>query len=76
MCTMCTPNRGALKMTKRGDTSVAINYERKSKLQDAAVDITIATRKEMRISTLVHHLIDNYLDDAKKDLKAKLKENL
>ena len=59
-------------MAKRPDTSVSINNERKQRLQDAAVDITIATRKQVRMSEIVHYLIDNYLDDAKKDLKASL----
>jgi hypothetical protein len=56
---------------KRKDTTVAINGDRKDALQDAAVDITIATRKPMKPSTIVQYLIDHYLTDAVKDLKAK-----
>ncbi|QTE84357.1 hypothetical protein [Shewanella algae] len=58
-------------MAKRSDTTVAINGDRKEALQDAAVEITIATRKPVKPSTVVHYLIDNYLKDAVKDLKAK-----
>lgn len=54
----------------RTDTSVAINGERKEKLQDAAVEITISTRQMIKVSQIVQHLIDNYLDEAVKDIKA------
>ncbi|TMN34199.1 hypothetical protein CWC03_17100 [Pseudoalteromonas sp. S2755] len=57
----------------RNDTSIAINGDRKKALQDAAVDITIATREPCKISAIVQHLIDNYLDEATRDLKAKRK---
>ncbi|QYJ87855.1 hypothetical protein K0I73_09440 [Shewanella mesophila] len=60
-------------MVKRNDTTVAINGDRKDALQDAAVDITIATRKPIKPSVIVHYLIDNYLKDAVKDLKHKEK---
>lgn len=60
-------------MTKRNDTTVAINGDRKTALQDAAVEITIATRKPVKPSEIVHYLIDNYLKDAVKDLKDKEK---
>lgn len=61
------------KMTRRNDTTVAINGDRKTALQDAAVEITIATRKPVKPSMIVHYLIDNYLKDAVKDLKDKEK---
>lgn len=57
-------------MIKRNDTTVAINGARKDALQDAAVDITIATRKPVKTSLVVHYLIDHYLKDAVKDMKA------
>ncbi|MGI1946799.1 hypothetical protein [Shewanella glacialipiscicola] len=60
-------------MTKRNDTTIAINGNRKEVLQDAAVEITIATRKPVKQSVIVHYLIDNYLKDAVKDLKAQYK---
>jgi len=58
----------------RQDTTIAINGARKEKLKDAVVEITIATKEPIKASTIVQYLIDNYLEDAKKDLKAKLKE--
>jgi hypothetical protein len=60
-------------MKKRNDTTVAINGDRKDALQDAAVDITIATRMPVKPSVIVHYLIDNYLKDAVKDLKDQAK---
>lgn len=61
-------------MKKRKDTTIAINGERKDILQDAAVEITIATRETIKTSTIVQYLIDNYLDEAVKDLKSKRKD--
>lgn len=60
-------------MKNRKDTTIAINGERKEMLQDAAVDITIATRETIKTSTIVQYLIDNYLSEAVKDLKNKRK---
>lgn len=62
-------------MKKRKDTTIAINGERKEALQEAAVEITIATRETIKPSTIVQYLIDNYLDEATKDLKGKSKES-
>lgn len=64
-----------LQMKKRKDTTIAINGERKDVLQDAAVEITIATRETIKTSTIVQYLIDNYLDEAVKDLKNKRKDS-
>ena len=61
-------------MKKRKDTTIAINGERKEALQEAAVEITIATRETIKPSTIVQYLIDNYLDEAVKDLKGKRKQ--
>lgn len=58
-------------MKKRKDTTIAINGDRKEALQDAAVEITIATRETIKTSTIVQYLIDNYLSEAVKDLKGK-----
>lgn len=55
-------------MTKRSDTTVAINGTRKSALQDAAVDITIQTRETIKPSEIVQKLIDRYLNDITKDI--------
>jgi hypothetical protein len=60
-------------MNKRKDTTVAINADRKGLLQDAAVNITIETREQIKISTIVNYLIDNYLDEAEKDIKSERK---
>ena len=62
-------------MKKRKDTTIAINGERKEALQEAAVEITIATRETIKPSTIVQYLIDNYLVEATKDLKGKRKES-
>jgi len=67
--------QGFLQMKKRKDTTIAINGERKDILQDAAVEITIATRETIKTSTIVQYLIDNYLSDAVKDLKNKRKDS-
>jgi hypothetical protein len=55
----------------RQDTTIAINGARKEKLKDAVVDITIATKEPIKASTIVQYLIDQYLDEAVKDLKEK-----
>lgn len=53
----------------RKDTTIAINEERKDLLNAAGVEITIATRETIQTSKIVHYLIDNYLNEAIKDLK-------
>ena len=55
----------------RNDTTIAINGVRKEKLKDATVNIIIATKEPIKTSAIVHHLIDNYLDEAVKDLSNK-----
>lgn len=66
-------NNGSKNMKKRTrtDTSVAINEERNIRLQKAAVDITIARQEVFKMSEIVQFLIDEYLEDAVKDLKNK-----
>jgi hypothetical protein len=59
---------------KRTDTTVAINGDRNIRLQKAAVDVTIANKEICKMSSIIQHLIDNYLDEAVKDLKNQLKE--
>lgn len=59
--------------TKRNDTTVAINGARNKALTDAAVKVTIATKEVCKMSEIVQHLIDNYLDEAVEDLKNKEK---
>lgn len=56
---------------KRQDTTIAINGERKDKLKDAVVEVTIATKEPIKQSAIVHYLIDNFLEDAVEELKSK-----
>lgn len=56
-------------MKKRQDTTIAINGERNSKLKDAVVEIITSTREPIKASTIVNHLIDNYLKEAIQDIK-------
>ncbi|MGO3686003.1 MAG: hypothetical protein ACTJGV_14980 [Proteus vulgaris] len=51
------------------NTTIALNEERKELLNEAAVEITIATRETIKTSKIVQYLIDNYLNEAIKDLK-------
>lgn len=56
---------------ERKDTSVAVNEMRRIKLERAAIEVANKTDKITKISDLTNHLIDVYLDDAKKDLIGK-----
>lgn len=58
-------------MAARKDTTIGINKERKEKLQSAAVKITIATERTITTSAIVQYMIDNYINDAVKDLSVK-----
>lgn len=58
-------------MTERKDTSVRINEGRKVKLERTAVELTTLTGKIIKMSDVVNYMIDNYLNDAKKDMQAK-----
>lgn len=55
----------------RNDTTVAINGKRREALKDAAVEVTIATKEPTKVSAIVQYLIDHYLEEAVKDMKAK-----
>jgi len=61
-------------MKRRRDTTVAINGDRKKALDDAVVKLVIETKQQIKMSEIVHHLIDNYLDDAIADIKEKRKQ--
>lgn len=63
---------GNMKKRVRTDTSVAINGERNARLQKAAVEVTIANQEICKMSEIVQYLIDNYLEDAVKDMKNKI----
>ncbi|EAZ0195601.1 hypothetical protein FPD60_23910 [Salmonella enterica subsp. enterica] len=56
------------KETKRGDTTVRINEERKLELKHRVLEIGNKTGELLKPSEIVNYLIDNYLDDAVKDL--------
>lgn len=56
---------------ERKDTSVAVNEMRRIKLERAAIEVANKTDRITKISDLTNHLIDVYLDDAKKDLIGK-----
>ena len=58
-------------MNKRADTTVSISGKRKEQLNDAVVKLVLARKEPVKISEIVHHLIDNYLEEAIKDLKEK-----
>lgn len=53
----------------RKDSTVAINGERKKILEEAAVEITADTRKTTKRSEIVMYLIDNYIQQAVKEIK-------
>lgn len=57
--------------SKRADTTVRINEERKLELKRKILEIGNKTGDLLKQSELVSYLIDNYLDDAVKDIIAK-----
>ena len=59
------------KETKRGDTTVRINENRTLELKRRVLEIGNKTGELLKPSEIVNHLIDNYLDDAVKDLISK-----
>lgn len=60
---------------RRGDTSVRVNESRKLKLERAAIDLSYETRRQIKMADIVNYLIDNYMKDAVKDIKAKVSED-
>lgn len=56
---------------KRTDTTVRINEERKLELKRRILEIGNKTGELLKQSELVNYLIDNYLDDAVKDIISK-----
>lgn len=55
-------------MSKRNDTTIGISGTRRDKLNEAIVKLVIAKQEPVRMSEIVHFLIDNYLEEAVKDL--------
>ncbi|MDP8080014.1 hypothetical protein [Phocoenobacter skyensis] len=52
----------------RKDTSVRINAQRRNKLEILAIEISHKSGKLTKMSDIVNHLLDNYLNEAKQDL--------
>jgi hypothetical protein len=61
-------NQGGV-MTERKDTSVRINELRRIRLEKTAIKISYEIGRQVKMSDLVNHLIDNYLEEAAKDMK-------
>ncbi|MDX7728760.1 hypothetical protein SJS36_06805 [Aeromonas caviae] len=51
--------------------SLRVSEERKLMLQKAAIEVSYATGKPLKWSEVAFYLIDEYLNEAVKDLKAK-----
>lgn len=62
-----------MKKDRRADTTVAISGKRREELSDAVVDFIIATRQQIKVSEIVHYLIDEYLEEGLKDMIEKEK---
>ncbi len=58
-------------MTKKY-TSMRITEERKIKLERAAIEVSYATGKQIKWTDLANHLFDEYVAEAKKDMKESL----
>lgn len=56
-------------MAERKDTSVRINELRRIRLEKTAIKISYEIGRQVKMSDLVNHLMDNYLDEAAKDMK-------
>ncbi|MCX8678376.1 hypothetical protein J3U22_02030 [Gilliamella sp. B2865] len=61
------------KSNKRGDTTVRINEDRKLEIKRKILEIGNKTGEILKPSEIVSYLIDNYLDDAVKDIINKTK---
>lgn len=59
------------KYMKRGDTTVRINEDRKLEIKRKILEIGNKTGDIPRSSEIISYLIDNYLDDAVKDMISK-----
>ncbi|MNF41925.1 hypothetical protein [Aeromonas sp. Marseille-Q7275] len=59
------------KMKPKTYASLRVSEERKLMLQKAAIDVSYATGKPLKWSEVAFYLIDEYLNEAVKDLKAK-----
>ena len=59
--------------SERKDTSVRISSERRYKLEKAAIEIGYETQTITKLADVVNYMIDNYISEAKKDLKEEKK---
>jgi len=59
------------KMKPKTYASLRVSEERKLMLQKAAIEVSYATGKPLKWSEVAFYLIDEYLNEAVKDLKAK-----
>ena len=59
------------KMKPKTYASLRVSEERKLMLQKAAIDVSYVTGKPLKWSEVAFYLIDEYLNEAVKDLKAK-----
>lgn len=53
-------------------TSLRVSEEKKIKLERAAIEISYATGKQIKWTEVANYLFDEYLTEAKKDMKGKL----
>jgi len=58
---------------KDGSYNTRVNEKRYRKLKESRLQLLIKTEEEIKISDIVGHLIDNYLDEAEKDISEKSK---
>lgn len=49
-------------------TTVSITEQRRIKLERLAIEATMKTGKTVKWTDIVNHLIDNYAEEAKKDI--------
>jgi len=57
-------------MAEKKYTSMRVPEERKMKLERAAIEISYATGKTVKWTDLVFYLMDEYLKEAVRDMKA------
>lgn len=52
-------------------TSLRVREDRKMTLERAAIDISNTTKKTVLWTDVANYMFENYLNDAKKDMKSK-----
>lgn len=55
-------------------TNLRVAESRKMKIERAAIEVSVKERRIMKWTDFVFYLIDNYTDEAKRDLLAKRKD--